>query len=154
MEAVHSHPWPSVLHTMLHTFVLFVCLFVFQNSWSPWLSGLDKKKTHRHVNIHRARQTPGIQTPHHTHPETNTRYSLHLPLLTVHPKGNHKRNQSWIFIGRTDAEAEAPILWPPDEKNCLTRKDPDAAKDWRQEEKGSTEDVMVGRHHQLYGHEF
>ena len=57
----------------------------------------------------------------------------------VHPKGN----QSWIFIGRTDAEAETPILWPPDRKNWLTGKDPDAGKDWRREEKGMTEDEMV-----------
>ena len=63
-------------------------------------------------------------------------------------------NQSWIFIGRTDAEAEAPILWPPDAKNWLTRKDPDAGKDWRQEEKGTTEDEMVGWHHLLDGHKF
>ena len=68
----------------------------------------------------------------------------------VHPKGNH----SWIFIGRTDAEAETPILWPPDVKNWLIRKDPDAGKDWSQEEKGRTEDEMVGWHHQLDGHEF
>ena len=68
----------------------------------------------------------------------------------VHPKGN----QSWIFIGRTDAEAETPILWPPDAKNWLLGKDPDAGKDWRQEEKGTTEDEMVGWHHQLDGHEF
>ena len=68
----------------------------------------------------------------------------------VHPKGN----QSWIFIGGADAEAETPILWPPDVKNWLTGKDPDAGKDWRQEEKGMTEDEMVGWHHQLYWHEF
>ena len=61
----------------------------------------------------------------------------------VHPKGN----QSWIFIGRNDAEAETPILWPPDVKSWLTRQDPDAGKDWRQEEKGMTEDEMVGWHH-------
>ena len=61
---------------------------------------------------------------------------------------------SWIFFGRTDAEAEIPILWPPDVKNWLLRKDPDAGKDWRQEEKGTTEDEMVGWHHQLDGHEF
>ena len=67
----------------------------------------------------------------------------------VHPNGN----QSWIFIGRTDAEAETPILWPPDAKNWLIWKDPDAGKDWRQE-KGTTEDEMVGRHHQLKGHKF
>ena len=66
----------------------------------------------------------------------------------VNPKGN----QSWIFIGRTDAEAETPILWPPDAKNWLIWKDPDAGKDWGQEEKGATEDEMVGWHHQLDGH--
>ena len=67
----------------------------------------------------------------------------------VHPKGN----PSWIFIGRTDAKAETPILWPPDVKNWLLWKDSDAGKDWRQEEKETTEE-MVGWHHQLYGHEF
>ena len=67
---------------------------------------------------------------------------------------NLKGNQSWIFIGRIDAEAEAPILWPPDVNNWLTGKDPDAGKDWRQEEKGTTEDEMVGWHHELNGHEF
>ena len=68
----------------------------------------------------------------------------------VHPKGN----QSWVFIGRTDAEAETPILWPPDAKNWLIGKEPDAGKDWRQEEKGMTEDEMVGWHHWLHGYEF
>ena len=73
-------------------------------------------------------------------------------MKTVHPKGN----QSWIFIARTDAEAEAEavILQSPDAKNWLIGKDPDAGKDWRQEEKGTTEDDMVGRHHRLDGHEF
>ena len=68
----------------------------------------------------------------------------------VHPKGN----QSWIFIGRTDVEAEPPILWPPDVKNWLIGKDPDAEKSWRWKEKGMTEDEMVGWHHWLDGHEF
>ena len=68
----------------------------------------------------------------------------------VHPKGN----QSWIFIWRIDAEVEAPILWPPDMKNWLIGKDPDVGKDWRQEEKGMTEDEKVGWHHWLDGHEF
>ena len=68
----------------------------------------------------------------------------------VHPKGN----QSWIFIGRTDAEAETPILWPHDVKNWHTGKDPDAGKDWRWEEKGMAEDEMVDWHHQHDGHEF
>ena len=68
----------------------------------------------------------------------------------VHPKGN----QSWIFIGRTDAEAETPILWSPDANNWLIGKDPDARKDWRWEEKEEIEDEMVGWHHWLRGHEF
>ena len=68
----------------------------------------------------------------------------------VNPKGN----QPWIFIGRTDAETEAPIIWPLDTKNWLTGKDSDAGEDWRQEEKGTTEDETIGWHHQLYGLEF
>ena len=67
---------------------------------------------------------------------------------------NPKANQSWIFIGRTDAEAETSILWPPDVKNWAIGKDPDAGKDWRQEEKGMIEDEMVGWHHQLDGYQF
>ena len=66
----------------------------------------------------------------------------------VHPKGD----QPWIVFGRTDAEAEAPIVWSPDAKNWLTRKDPDDGKDWRREEKGTTEDEVVGWHHWLDGH--
>ena len=68
----------------------------------------------------------------------------------VHPKGD----QSWIFIGRTDAEAVAPTLWPPNEKNWLTGEDLDAGKDWKQEEQGMTEGEMVGWHHWLDRHEF
>ena len=68
----------------------------------------------------------------------------------VHPE----ENQSWIFIGRTDTEAETPILWPTDVKNWLIGKDPDAGKDWMQEEKEMTEDEMVGWHHRLNGREF
>ena len=68
----------------------------------------------------------------------------------VHPKGD----QSWIFIGRTDVEAATPILWPPDAKNWLIWKEPDVGKDWRQEEKGMTENEMVRWHHRLNGHEF
>ena len=66
----------------------------------------------------------------------------------VHPKGD----QSWVFIGGTDVEAETPIPWSPDSKNWLTWKDPDSGKDWRQEKKGMTEDEMVGWHHRLNGH--
>ena len=68
----------------------------------------------------------------------------------VNPKGN----QPWIFTGRTDAEAEAPILWPSDAKSQLIGKDPDAGKYWRREEKGATEHEMVGWHYRLDGHEF
>ena len=68
----------------------------------------------------------------------------------VHPEGD----QSWVFIGRTDAEAETPILRPPHEKSCLSGKDPGSGRDWGQEEKGTTEDEMAGWHHRLNGHEF
>ena len=71
-------------------------------------------------------------------------------ITPVNPKGD----QPWILIGRTDAETEAPILWPPDVKSWLIGKDRDAGKDWGQEEKGTTEDEMAGWHHQLDGHEF
>ena len=67
---------------------------------------------------------------------------------------NLKGNQPWIFIGRTDAEDEAPTRWPPDTKSWLIGKEPDAGKDWRQVEKGVTEDEMAGWHHWLDGHEF
>ena len=68
----------------------------------------------------------------------------------VHPKGD----QSWVFTGRTDAEAETPILWPPHTKSWLTGKDPDAGRDWGEDEKGTTEDEMAGWHHRLDGCEF
>ena len=71
-------------------------------------------------------------------------------IKSVSPKGN----QPWIFTERTDVETEAPVLWPPDAKSWLIRKDPDAGKDWGQEEMGMTEDEMVAWHHQLKGHEF
>ena len=73
-----------------------------------------------------------------------------LQVKPVNPKGN----QPWVFTGRTDAEAEAPIIWPPDTKSRLTGKDPDDGKDWGQEEKGATEDGMVGWHQWLSGDEF
>ena len=74
-----------------------------------------------------------------------------LDIMEIKPV-NSKANQSWLFIGSTDAEAETPILWPPNVKSI--GKDPDAGKDWRKEEKGMTEDEMVGWHHSLNGHEF
>ena len=72
------------------------------------------------------------------------------PVQPVHPKGD----QFWVFIGRTDAKAETPILWPLHVKSCLIGKDPDAGRDWGQEEKQMTEDEMAGGHHQLDGREF
>ena len=70
----------------------------------------------------------------------------------VHPtRPEYSGGQSWVFIGRTDVEAETPIIWPPDAKSWLIGKDPDAGKDWGQEEKGTTEDEMVGWHHWLHG---
>ena len=81
--------------------------------------------------------------------------TLESPLDCKIKPDNPKGNQSWVFIGRTDAEAQIPILWPSDAKNWLVWKDPDAGKDWRWEEKGTTtEDEMVGWHHWLDGHEF
>ena len=71
-------------------------------------------------------------------------------IQSAHPKGDHP----WVFTGRTDVEAETPVLWPPDAKNLLILKDPDTGKDWRQEEKGMTEDEMVKRQQRLNGHEF
>ena len=79
---------------------------------------------------------------------------IHSPLdfkeiQPVHPKGD----QSWVFIGRTDAKAETPVLWPPHAKSRLIGKDSDAGRDWGQQEKGTTEDEMAGWHHRLDGHE-
>ena len=80
--------------------------------------------------------------------------TLQSPLDCKEIQPVHPRDQSWIFLGRTDSEAETLTLWPPYAKSWLMWKDPDAWKDWRQEEKGMTEDEMVGWHHQLNGHEF
>ena len=82
--------------------------------------------------------------------ESNSQGDQSKEIQPVHSKGN----QSWIFIGRTDAEAEAPKLWPPDAKSWLIGKDPDAGKDWRGEEKGTTEEEVVEWHHWFNGHEF
>ena len=82
--------------------------------------------------------------------EKTVESTLDCKIQLVHPKGD----QSWVFIGRTDVEAETPIPWPHDVKSRLIWKDPDAEKDWRQEEKGTTEDEMVEWHHQFNGHEF
>ena len=91
---------------------------------------------------------PHVPRPHSTQAGPDSADWGRVSSLTL------KGNQSWIFIRRTDAEAEAPILWPLDAKNWLTGKDSIAGKDWRQKEKGMTEDEMIGWHHQLDGHEF
>jgi len=80
--------------------------------------------------------------------------TLEIPLDCKEIQPVHPKDQCLVFIGKTDAEAEAPIHWPPNAKIWLIWKDPDAGKDWWQEEKWMTEDEMVGRHHQLDGHEF
>ena len=80
--------------------------------------------------------------------------TLESPLDSKIKPINPKGSQSWIFIGRTNAEVETPILWPPDGKSWLIGKDPDAGKDWRQQEKRVVEDDMIRRHHQLNGYEF
>ena len=79
---------------------------------------------------------------------------LRVPWTAKRSNESIKRNQAWIFTGRTDAHAEVPIVWPPDVKSWLTGRDLDTGKDWRQEEKGTTEDEMVGWPHRLDGHEF
>ena len=80
--------------------------------------------------------------------------TLESPLDCKEIQVAHPKDQSWVFIGRTDAEAETPKLWPPDAKNWLIGKDHDAGQDWKQEEKGMTKDEMAGWHHRLYGHGF
>ena len=153
------------------------CSHEIKSTLSPWKKSYDqprqhiKKQRHYFANKGLSSQSYGLSSSHVSMWELDYKKSwalknwcfwtvvfektLESPLDSkkiqpVHPKGN----QSWIFIGRTDAEAETPILWSPDVKNWLIGKDPDAGKDWRQEEKGLTEDEMVGWHHQLNGHKF
>ena len=98
---------------------------------------------------------PGLPV-HHQLPEfTQTHvHRVSDAIQPSHPLSSPSGDQSWIFVGRTDVEAETPILWPPDAKSWLIWKDPDAGKDWGQEEKGMTEDEMVGWHHWLNVHGF
>ena len=144
---------------------------------SPWKKSYDqprqhiKKQSHYFANKGLSSQSYGFPSSHVWMWELDYKeswapknwcfwtvvpeYTLGSPLdckeiQPVHPKGN----QSWILIGRTDAEAETLILWPCDAKNWFIGKDPDAGKDWRREKKGTTEDEMVGWHHWLDGHEF
>ena len=105
-------------------------------------------------NFYRKKTKSIKKAEHQTFLNCSVEKTLESPLdckeiQPVPPKGD----QSWVFIGRTDAEAETPIVWPPDVKNWLIGKDPDAGKDWRQEEKRTTEDEMGRWHHRLNGHE-
>ena len=149
----------------------------FQGALAPWKKSSDQPREHtekqRHYFANKvlSSQSYGFSSSHVWMWELNHKESwvpknwcfwtvvlektLESPLDSkeikpVDPKGD----QSWIFIGSTDAEAETPTLWPPDGKNWLTGKDPDVGKDWRQEEKGTMEDVMAGWDHWLNGHEF
>ena len=143
---------------------------------APWKKSYDQPRQHierqRHFlgNEHTSSQSYGSSSSHVWMWELGYKESwasknwcfwtvvleiLESPLDSKEIKPvNHKGNQSWMFIGRTDAEAETLILWPPDVKHWLTGKDPDAGKDWRWEEKGMTKVEMVGWHHQLNRHEF
>ena len=129
----------------------------------PWVSGWPKTiweliplpKSHSHIWIWELDHEKGWAWKNWCFWTVVLKKTLESPLdckeiQPVHPEGN----QSWIFIGRTDVEAEAPILWPPDAKSWLIGKDADAGKDWRWEEKGMTEDEMVGWPHWLNGHGF
>ena len=113
-------------------FLLQVVMYIYAN-WT-----IQKAECQRRIDAFKLWYWRRLENP------------LDCKIKRVNPKGN----QSWIFIGRTDAETETPIFWPPDVKSRLTGKDPDAGKDWRQEEKGRTEDKMVAWHPWLDGHEF
>ena len=157
---------------MVTTAMKLRCLFLGRKAMTN-LDSILKKSQQRHYFIHKglSSQSYGFSSSHVWMWELDYKESwalknwcfwtvvleetLESPLdcgeiKPVNPKGN----QSWIFISRTDAEAETLILWPPDTKNWLIWKDPDAGKDWRWEEKGMTEDEMVRWHHWLNGHEF
>ena len=135
-----------------------------QKMLTPWKESYDqprqrtKKQRHYFVNKGPSSQGYGFSSSHV--PKNWCFWTVVLEktlegpldckeIQPVHPKGD----QSWVFIGRTDAEAETPILWPPHAKSWLIGKDPDAGRDWGQEEKGTTEDEMAGWHHWLDGHE-
>ena len=137
----------SSLHTLQplfflwHFFSLSLSLFLLKDNYFKWMWGLDHKED-------RVQKNWSFQT-------LVLEKTLESPLDSKKIKpANPKGNQSWIFTGRTDAEAETPICWPPDAKGWLTRKDSDARKNWGQEVKGATEDEMVGWYHWLNGHKF
>ena len=116
-------------------------------TWRSCRGHLETLFTFLLVSMKRAKRTV-INDPSNWQPISAIEFNIFY--WSVNPK----RNQSWIFIGRTDAEGDAPIIWPPDAKSWLIGKDPDAGKDWGQKEKGMTEDKMVWWHHWLNRHEF
>ena len=118
----------SIVKAMVFPIVMYGCELDYKEGWLP------KNWCFQTVVLEKTLESP-LDTEE---------------IKRVHPKGS----QSWIFIGRTDAEVEASIFWPPDAYRQLTGRDPDAGKDWGQEEKGATEDEMVGWHYQLNEHEF
>ena len=151
--------------------VMYKCMFISYNKYTTLVEDLImgearqhiKKQRHYFVNKGPSSQGYGFSSSHVWMWELDYKESWALKnwcfwtvvlektpespldckkIHLVHPKGN----QSWVFIGRTDAEAETPVLWPPDGKNWLIGKDPDAGKDWRRKEKGTKEDEMVGWH--------
>ena len=167
----------NVSQSSLHFSVLYLKKIRIVLRYAPWKKSYDqprqhiKKQRHYFANKGLSSQGYGFFSSHVWMLELDCKESwalknwcfwtvvlektLESPLeckeiQPVHPKGD----QSWVFIGRTDAEAETPMLWPPDGKSWLIWKDPDAGRDWGQEEKGTTEDEMVGWHHRLNGHEF
>ena len=117
-----------LVKAMVFLVVIYGCELDYEGSWVPknWCFSI--------VMLHKTLESP-------------------LACKEIQP-GHPKGNQSWIFIGRVNTEVEASIIWPPDAKNQLLGKDPDAGKDWGQEEKGTTEDEIVGWHHWLNEHEF
>ena len=158
--------WPAVSAPGRHlAFVDWINV-----SSSHWKKKINKKQRHYFANKGPSSQGYGFSSSHVWMWELDceeswapknwcfwtvllekTRESLEFKeVQLVHPKGD----QSWVFIGRPDVEAETPIPWPPDAKSWLIWKDPDAGKDWGQEEKGMTKDEMVGWHHWLDGNEF
>ena len=141
---VQSLGWEDPLEKELATPVFSLESPMDRGAWWATVHGVTKSQTGWTTSTHEVPNKEGwvlkktLQSPMDSK-----------EIKPVHPKGN----QPWIFTGRTDAEAEAPILWPPDVKSRLIGKDLDAGNDWRQEEKGMTEDKVVGWHHQLSGHE-
>ena len=148
-----------------------------EKTLAPWKKSYDKPRQHikkqRHYFVKKGPSSQGydfssshvwmweLDHKEHWGPKTWCFWTVVLEKTLESPldckeiqPANPTGNQSWIFFGRTDSEAETPILWPPDEKKRVFGKDPDPGKDWRQEENGMTEDEMIGWHHWHHGHEF